>query len=408
MTDRALDALFQQAGGRVIAALAARFRNLDLAEDAFQEACVRALSAWQQGPPADAGAWLYATARRVALDQLRRAEVRTRLRPEAPPPEPTPEEMAMQREETDLPDERLRLIFICCHPAVAPESRAALTLRLVCGVSTDRIAGAFLISEPTLLQRLTRAKRKIAEAGVPFEMPRPAHWPERLDAVLSTLEVAYAQAYQDAAGCGPHAGFAQEMLALSGLLAERVANDAEVLALAATLRFAEARRRARLDVDGAMLPLSRQDPAEWDEALMVEAERLLNRAAAVGRAPGPRALQAAIHAVHAARRRTGRIEWGAILGLYDALLQWRDDPVIRVNRAVALAEVQGPQAGLAALSALDVARLSTWLPYRAAEAALLQRAGRLAEAAQAFQAALALNPEEAERLYLQAQLRACG
>lgn len=396
----ALDAAVREAGGRVRAALAARFRDLDLAEEAFAEACLAALPAWTAaGPPRDPAAWLYTAACRRALDQKRRARVRAGYWPDPVAPEPTAEDRLIE-EGGPIPDERLRLIFVCCHPAVAPDSRAALTLRMVCGLSTAEIAAAFLISEPTLGQRLVRAKRKIAEAGVPFEVPGPQQWVERMDAVLSTLEVAYAKAYQDAAGVGAHAGFAAEVLRLTGLLAELAPEEPEALALAATVRFAEARRTARLDDNGAMVPLTRQDPEHWRRDLMAEAEALLRRTG--GRSPGPRTLQAAIHAAHAGRR-DGPPPWSDILALYDALLTFGDDPVVRLNRAVALAEVEGPEAALAEVDALAGPTSDRWLPWHSARAHLLARMGRSEEARTAFDAALALDPAPAERLYLEAQ-----
>lgn len=392
-----LEQTFRTAGGRVKAALAAAFRDIDLAEEAFAESCARAQERWTDLPPADPAAWLYAVARRWALDRLRRRATASSYRPEAPEPEPTPEEHAMRLDEP-IPDERLRLIFVCCHPAVAPDARAALTLRTVCGLSTAEIARAFLVSEPTLAQRLVRASRKIADAGVPFEVPDRDRWPDRMDAVLSTLEIAYAQAHADAALAGPHAGFASEMLALTAMLAELVPNDAEVQALAATVRFAEARRPARLDENGTLRPLAEQDVRDWDEGLIAEAERYLRRAAGQAGPPGPRALQAAIHGAHASRSRTGVTPWPAILDLYDALLGLRDDPVIRVNRAVALAEVRGPAAALEALAGVQA---EDWLPLHAARADLLSRLGRRGGAVAAYDAALALSPSPAERLLLQ-------
>ncbi|AQR61389.1 RNA polymerase subunit sigma-24 [Brevundimonas sp. LM2] len=398
-----LEQTFRQAGGRVVSALAAAFRDLDLAEEAFAEACARAVERWGEDPPADPAAWLYTVARRWALDRYRRRATAAAWRPDDAPPEPTPEDHAMACD-TPLPDERLRLIFVCCHPAVAPEVRAALTLRTVCGLSTSEIAAAFLIAEPTLAQRLVRAKRKIAEAGVPYDVPAPDRWPERMDAVLSTLEIAYAQAHADAAGAGPHADFAGEMLNLTGLLARLAPHDAEAQALAATVRHAEARRPARLGPDGAMVPLTEQDPADWDASLIAEADRFLSRSVtashAARRAPGPRALQAAIHGAHTERIRTGRIDWRSIVDLYDRLVQVRDDPVIRTNRAVALAEVEGPAAALEALLGLQI---DGWLPLHAARAEMFARLGRDTDARQAYDAALALGPSPAEALFLTAR-----
>lgn len=397
---QALDRVFRESGGRVLSALAAAFRDLDLAAEAFADACATAAERWPRDPPNDPAAWLYAVARRRGLDRLRRRATAAAHRSEDPPPPPTPEDHAMSLDDP-IPDERLRLIFVCCHPAVAPDVRAALTLRTVCGLTTAEIAHAFLLPEPTLGQRLVRAKRKIAGAGVPFEVPAPDRWPERIDAVLSTLEVAYAQAHADAALAGPRAGFAQEVLALTALLARLAPDDAEVQALAATVRLTEARRPARLASDGCMTPLSEQDVRDWDATLIAEGLTSLATSAALSRrsrrAPGPRALQAAIHAAHASRRETGVTPWRGILGLYDALLSIRDDAVVRTNRAVVLAEVEGPAAGL---TALDGAPASDWLPWRAARADLLARLGQGEAAVAEYDAALALGPSPAESLFL--------
>lgn len=393
----ALGLAVREAGGRIRAALAARFRDLDLAEEAFADACVAAAEAWEEAPPRDPAAWLYAAATRRALDRLRRRAVRDRAPADATPPPPTPEDDLMG-DDRIIPDERLRLIFVCCHPAVAPDARAALTLRLVCGLSTAEIADAFLLAEPTLAQRLVRAKRKIAEAGVPYEVPGPDAWPERMDAVLSTLEIAYAKAYEDAAGAGPHAGYAEEMLRLTGLLARLAPDDPEALALAALVRFAEARRPARLDETGAMTPLSEQDPSLWRADLIAEGEDCLRRAAAQGRV-GPRQLQAAIHAAHCRRLATGRTPWRGVLALYDALLVFRPDPVVRLNRLVAVSRVHGPERALAEMACLEEA-MGGRLPWHAARADLLAEAGRGGEAAAEYEAAIALGPPPAERLYL--------
>jgi len=399
-----LDQAFRESGGRVISALAAAFRDIDLAEEAFAEACARAVERWGDTPPADPAAWLYGVARRRALDRFRRRATAAAYRPDDALPEPTPEDHVIALDEP-IPDERLRLIFVCCHPAVSPDARAALTLRTVCGLSTAEVAAAFLIPEPTLAQRIVRAKRKIAEAGVPYDVPSPERWPERMDAVLSTLEVAYAQAHADAAGAGPHADYASGMLKLTALLARLAPDDAEVQALAATVHHAEARRPARLDSSGAMVPLTDQNPVDWDAGHLAEAERFLRASAAVSHRyrtpPGPRALQAAIHGAHADRARTGRTDWSAILGLYNVLLAVRDDPVIRANRAVALAEVEGAAAALDALLTIDA---EGWLPLHAARAEMFSRLGRSADARQEYLAALALSPSPAETLFLQGRM----
>jgi RNA polymerase sigma-70 factor (ECF subfamily) len=252
-----------------------------------------------------------------------------------------------------------------------------------------------------MFQRLTRAKRKIAQAGVPFEIPGPQAWPERLGAVLSTLEVAYAKAHEDAAGASAHAGYAREMMDLTAVLADLLPDEPECLGLAALVRFAEARRPARLDETGAMVPLSEQDPALWRGELIAEGEALLRRAAALDR-PGPRQLQAALHAVWSRRKSLAEPpRWGAVLALYDALLAWRDDAVVRLNRAVALAEVEGPQDAMAQVDRLDATRLEGFGPFHALRADLLARLSRPAEARAAYDRALALAPAPAERLWLE-------
>jgi RNA polymerase sigma-70 factor, ECF subfamily len=401
MTSATLGLVFREASGRIVAALASRFRNLDLAEDSFADACTRALEAWsREGPPRDAAAWLYQTAYRCALDTLRRRRTEQRFAPELQ--RTAIEELPMPDEWTQIPDERLRLIFVCCHPAVAPDARAALTLRLVCGLSTREIARAFLLSEATLAQRLIRAKRKIAEAGVSFEVPAPQAWPERLDAVLSTIEIAYGRAHEDAAGSGPHFNYAAEMLDITRVLAELLPHEAETSAMAAIVRFAEARRPARVDSCGMMIPLADQDPAAWIQPLIVEARGYLDRAMSL-QPHAPRVLQASIHAAWCARRSlVDPPPWREILALYDQLMKVRDDSIVRLNRAVALAEVQSVAAGLAEIESLT-SQVNDFLPYHAVRADLLRRAGRRDEARIAYDAALALVATSAERLWLERQ-----
>lgn len=392
-----LDAVLRADGGRITAALAARFRDLDLAEEALAEACARAVSAWADAPPANPAGWLYRVATRVALDSLRRSAVRQAVELPEPEPEPTVEELMTAA--PLIPDERLRLIFVCCHPAIHPEARAALTLRLVCGLSAQEIARAFLIAEPALLQRLTRAKRKIADAGVPFEVPGPDHWGERLDAVLSTLEVAYAHAHADGAGTGRHAGYGKEMLGITAALGTMLPTEPEVHALAATVRFAEARRPARVDARGMMVPLAEQDPILWDATLIAEGRRYL--AGVLTHPLRSRGIQALIHAEWCARASLADpAPWPAVLTLYDALLACRDDPVTRLNRAVALAEIYGPAIAFEEVDALSHAGLADYLPYHALRADLLARLGLSDAARRAYDAALALAPADAERRWL--------
>ena len=398
--ERVLEAAVREAGDRIRAALAIRFRDLDMAEEAFAFASLRAVETWtRDGPPRDPAAWLYSVGRRRAFDMGRRAKVRNAAVHDAPEPTPDPETIVMAAFEP-IPDERLRLIFVCCHPAIAPEARIALTLRTLCGLSVERIARAWLTTEVAMLQRLTRAKRKIRDSRIRFEIPEPDAWGERLDAVLATLEIAYAQAYEDAAGASDAADLAAETLRLSGLLAELLPREPEVLGLAALIRFTEARRPARLDEGGAMIPLSEQDLRLWDRRLIGEAAELMRRAADLGRS-GPYQLMAAIHATHAARIETGATDWAAVVALYDILLRVRPSAVAEVNRAVAVAEAQTAEAGLAALAAVEgPERLAGWLPYQAARAGILAQAGREPEAAEALRRALALDPAPAERLFL--------
>jgi RNA polymerase sigma-70 factor, ECF subfamily len=402
--EQALDEAVREAGDRIRAALAMRFRDLDMAEEAFAFATLRAVETWRRdGPPRDPAAWLYAVGRRRAFDLGRRAAVRQRVRLDEPEPPPDPEKVLMAAFEP-IPDERLRLIFVCCHPALAPEARIALTLRTLCGLSVERIARAYLTTEIAMTQRLTRAKRKIRDAAIRFEIPEPDAWPERLAAVLATLEIAYAQAYEDAALAGDAASLAAETLRLSGLLVDLLPEEPEVLGLAALVRLAEARRPARLDVGGAMTPLSNQDTDLWDAGLIREAALLLRHAAELGRS-GPYQLMAAIHAVHATRRDTGVTAWDRIVALYDALLSVRPSPVAEVNRAVALGEAEGAEVGLEALASIvDPQRLTNWLPYHAARAGLCAKAGRTGEASEALRRALELGPAPAERLFLERRL----
>jgi RNA polymerase sigma-70 factor, ECF subfamily len=408
---QALERVFRSASGRIMGALAGRFRNLDLAEDAFAEACARAVEGWPlRGTPRDPTAWLYRVAERIALDGLRRARIRHHYAPDVGADEyqENNAEQAMIADRHGIPDDRLRLIFICCHPSVAPETRAALTLRLVCGLTVTEIARAFLVTEPTLAQRLVRAKRKIADAGVPFELPRPDLWPERMEAVLSTLEVAYAKAHEDAAGTGRHGGYALEMLQLSRLLVELVPHSSDAYALAATLCLAEARRPARVDATGMMIPLSEQDPMRWRQDLIDEGGFFLRQAEA--RNPsGARVLQAALQGVWCARKsRSEPAPWPLVLALYDRLLMVRDDSIVRLNRAVAVSKVAGPEAALAELASLEDEQLAQFAPYQAVRADCLARAGKIDAAREAYALVLALEPAPAERLWLERELRRLG
>lgn len=404
MSKPQLDAVFRAASGRIIAALAARFRNLDLAEECFAESCARAAQAWSRELPRDPAGWLYRVAERAALDQLRRAKTRAAAFVPEPEPAPNAEEM-MMADARLIPDERLKLIFVCCHPAIHADVRAALTLRLVCGLSSEEIARAFLISEATLAQRLVRAKKKIAVAGIRYEVPGPEAWRDRIDSVLSTIEIAYAHAHADGAGSGRHADYAGEMLNITAILATMMPGEAEILALAAMVRFAEARRPARVDRNGEMVPLSAQDPAQWDAGLIAQG-RVYFAAAARLAPQAPRVVAALLHAEWCARASLAEPPpWANILTIYNALLTVRDDAITRLNRAVALAEVMGHEAALEEVDALDVPGLAHFLPYHAVRAELLAGLALHAAAREAYDAALALGPGDAERRWLERRRR---
>jgi RNA polymerase sigma-70 factor, ECF subfamily len=293
---------------------------------------------------------------------------------------------------------------VCCHPAIQPEARAPLTLRIVLGLSTEEIARASILSEPTIAQRLVRAKRKIAEARIPFKVPGRHAWAERLEAVLSSLEVAYAKAHEDAGGDGPHATFADEMLRLTRLLSELLPNEPDVLALAATVHYAEARRPARVDNAGRMVPLTEQDPMRWSHALIREAESYLKRAARLER-PCARELEAAIHGAWCARASLAEPPpWSIVLSLYDMLAVFRADPVVRINRVVAVAEVVGAELALAEIDSLNRAEVNGFVPYHVVRADLLRRLARKAEARAAYARALELGVPRAERLWIEDRL----
>ena len=393
-----LAGLIMAARPRVVAALAAQLRDLDAAEDAFADSAAACLALGD--PPRDLAAWLYVAARRRALDAIRKRQGEGRMA----------QALAEVKDMADIlvlpepiPDERLRLLFICCHPAIAPEARAALALKVICGLPVGRIAQLFVISEPAMFQRITRAKVKVREAGIAFELPPRRDWPERLGAVLLALELAFTAAYADAGGelsadVGEDLGAEVERLAL--LVAELLPHEPEALGLAALVLLAQSRAGARLDDHGAMVPLSQQDCARWDSRRINHARALMDAAAARGRS-GPYQVMAAIQLTHARRAFDGVTDWDAVLRLYDVLLALRPSPMVALNRALALAQVAGVAAGLAALDALPEERLALARPYHAARADLLAKAGRKGEAQAALDAALALSPPRAERLWLE-------
>lgn len=392
-----LASAIDEARPRVVAALAGHCRDLDLAEDGFADAVAALLALPPARRPENFAGWLYVTARRRIVDAVRRdARHAALLSREALLEDDMGDILAFP---DPFPDERLRLIFACAHPAIAPDVRVALALRTICGVAMERLAAAFLVPTATLYQRLTRAKAKIREAGIGFEVPGPRQWPQRIDAVLATLELGYTVAYADGAGA-LDADLAPEVRRLAGLLTELVPGDPEVLGLAALIELAESRRPARVDADGVMIPLSQQDAARWDDAAIARAHALMEQAAALARS-GPCQLHAAIHLTHARRKGEGRTDWAAIVALYDMLAAIRPGPAVATARAVALARRDGAAAGLAALDAVDAASVAHHRSWHSARGHLLADLGRTGEAAKALERALALAPPPAEAAYLE-------
>ena len=386
-----------------MAALDRQCRDLDLAEDGFADAVEALLRLPAANRPANIAGWLYVAARRRIVDAVRRHRRGIDVAAD----------LALLQEEPamnagilafpdPIPDERLRLIFAACHPAISPDMRVALALKLLFGIDIDRLAGASLTTAPTLYQRIGRAKAKIRGAGIGFDVPARRHWPDRLEAVLETLELAYTLAYQDAAGVSD-AELAPEVLRLADVLAQLLPDEPEVLAVAALVLLGQSRRQARIDDEGVMVPLSQQDPARWDGAAIARAAALLDRAAALAR-PGARQLIAAIHFMHARRVQGVAVDWTAIVGVYDALATLRPVPAVAVARALALAEVQGAAAGLAALDALDEEKLAQHRPYACARAHLMRQLGEDAAASTWWNRALALAPPPAEARWIAGQI----
>ncbi|MBV7266891.1 RNA polymerase subunit sigma-24 [Erythrobacter sp. WH131] len=383
---------------RLVAALAARLRDLDAAEDAFGEAMEVCLAL--DTPPDRLEGWLMTVARRKAIDTIRKETARARASEAAALIDEGGQDMSDVVELPEaIPDERLRLIFICCHPSIAIEARTALALKVVCGLPVSAIAHVFLTSEPAMFQRITRAKTKVREAGIAFELPDRRHWGERLEAVLLTIELAYTAAYQDAAGeIDPE--LSAEIGRLAAMIAELLPEEPEALALASLVMLARSRETARLDDIGAMIPLSKQDTSRWDFEAIEQARAWMDRAACVERS-GPYQVMAAIQLTHARRAFGGETDWRAILSLYDVLMEMRPGPMVALNRALALAEVEGPQPALETLATLPVERLRHARPLHVAHAHLLARIGDRAAAARALDEALALGPPRAERLFLE-------
>jgi RNA polymerase sigma-70 factor (ECF subfamily) len=415
---QAAEQVARESYGKLVAFLAARTRDVAGAEDALSEAFAAALAEWPvSGVPRTPEAWLLTVARRRMVDAVRRNVVADAAEPTlqllADESAPDPADIAgcaagLGGSAGDIPDDRLRLMFACAHPALEAGVRAPLMLQTVLGFDAARIASAFLAAPSAMSQRLVRAKARIRQAGIPFRVPGRDELPERLDAVLQAVYAIYSEGWADPAGTSAATrGLAEEALWLGRLLAAMLPDEPEVLGLLSLMLHAEARRDARRDGQGEFVPLDAQDPSRWDGAAIDEAEALLLRASTHGRA-GRFQLEAAVQSVHAARRLTGSTDWPSVVQLYDALLALTGSVVVAINRAVAAARTAPTQA-LAELDKLARdARVAEYQPYWAARAALLAQAGRMEEAAHAYEQAIGLEADPALRRHLQRQAAALG
>ena len=392
----------------VLAATARFAGDIDLAEECVQDAYVAALEAWaRQGVPRNPGAWLTTAARNRAIDRLRRETTLRRKLPLLIEPDAGAATGAPRPGQGDemIPDDRLRLVFTCCHPALAREAQVALTLRLVCGLSTAEIAQAFLVPEPTMAARVTRAKKKISAARIAYRVPAPAELPDRLDAVLTVVHLLYTTGHTAPGGGQLVRGdLVERAFSLARMLRQLMPDEPEVRGLLALLLLTDARRATRCAPDGRLLLLEDQDRSQWDRPAIDEGVALVTGALRGGR-PGRFALQAAIAALHAAAPSYASTDWRQIVRLYDLLGQVWTSPVVTLNRAVAVAMADGPESGLAEIGALERdGRLAGYRYLPAAKADLLRRLGRRQEAAEAYRAALGLTANEAERQFLTGRL----
>jgi RNA polymerase sigma-70 factor, ECF subfamily len=401
-----IDSLYRSESRKVLATLIRLLGDFDLAEEALQDAFVAAVERWpRDGPPANPRAWLISTGRFKAIDRLRRrarfdrmlGELAARL-DDRPAPDPA------EQDDQALEDDRLRLIFTCCHPALSPDAQVAMTLREVCGLTTEEIARAFLSTPPTVAQRIVRAKAKIRAARIPYEVPPPGQLPDRLDTVLQVVYLVFTEGYAPASGgAAVRPELADEAIRLGRLLAELLP-EPEALGLLALLLLQDSRRAARTSADGELVLLPDQDRARWDQGRIAEGAALLERAISSGQV-GSYTLQATIAATHARAPTAEATDWDRIVGLYDLLARADPSPVVALNRAVAVAMRDGPASGLALVDAiLARGQLDAYQPAHATRADLLRRLGRTAEARAAYRRALELTRQEPQRRFIERRL----
>jgi RNA polymerase sigma-70 factor, ECF subfamily len=387
--------IFREESGRSLAALIRAFGDIDLAEDAVQEAFAVALRKWPgEGLPPNPGGWIITTARNHALDRLRRESRGRQLLSEVAVLSPGSDDPGMPQEVGPVQDDRLRLIFTCCHPALSIEAQMALTLRLLGGLSTKQVASSFLVSEATMARRLVRAKRKITAARIPYRVPEAHQLPDRLRPVLSVVYLIYNAGVTMTSPAAP--GLCAEGIRLARILGALMPDEPEVDGLLALLLLTESRRASRTRPDGSLVLLGEQDRTRWDRALIEQGQAIVRRCLRRDQ-PGLYQLQAAINAVHADAPTVEQTDWSQIVTLYDQLLAVAPTPVVALNRAIAIGEVQGPAAALALVDELD---LDSYYPFHATRADLLGRLGRRSEAAAAYEHAAAMAPTDAERDFL--------
>lgn len=406
--------IFRREAGRCTATLIRILGDIDLAEDAVAEAFAIAAEQWPtKGVPPNPGGWITTTARNRAIDRLRRESTRTdrhlaalRLEPDDMRPDHDPALDALDALDDFVdvvPDDQLRLMFLCCHPALATDAQVALTLRLLGGLDTPEIARAFLVPEPTLAQRIVRAKRKLRDNHAPYRVPHAADLPDRLHTVLAAIYLIYTEGHTATTGDSlTRVDLSREAIRLARVLTELMPDEPEAVGLLALTLLSEARRPARSAPDGSMIRLADQDRTQWDRLLITEGHTLV-RSCLRRNQPGPFQIQAAIAAVHADAATVAATDWTQIVTLYDQLYAMRPHAVTALNRAVAIGEMRGAAAGLDALDSLDVTPLEDYQPYHAAHADLLVRAGRRGPSVAAYDRAIELTANLAERRFLERQ-----